>query len=225
MVGWADWRALAKEAHRLADADAAKMHWWSEGAHGQLPIEASAGPRCSMPEYHLQRSDARCACSRTRCAAARPVGAWRARARARRLSPRPTRATAGPRARAPHWRVSAHAPGCADTAARALERRDHRTTTRRLAEAFFSGVVAMPYAAAETATEWGVYTQSEETGLFESALRYVVYDTALARPPAPARAHPLLPATLTRVHVAVLPLPRGGRRLGHANPAGGPFSE
>ena len=132
VVGWADWRALAKEAHRLADADAAKMHWWSEGAHGQLPIEASAGHPlldARIPPSTVGRALRVLAHSlRGRT----PVGAWRARARAqrgcRRAQPAPRRARGARAARGasfcPRTRLRRHTWRARSNGATTARRRD-----------------------------------------------------------------------------------------------------
>jgi len=183
--GWVaaalDWRGMADEAHRLAAADSAKMRWWSEGAHGQLPTDASTGHAlldARIPPSTIGRSLRIVA-----HAIVQKVPEWEERERGRRLDE--ALAAANPRAVARGgndelaWSelLSDHTRA-ALLASRLLERRDHRTVTRRLSEAFFNGVLAAPYAAYETSTYWGTY-EASSVSYYEAILRYVVFDTAL----------------------------------------------
>ena len=52
-----------------------------------------------------------------------------------------------------------HQPAATLHVAHALETRDHRTTTRKLAEAFFEGALTAPYAVASATRTWGTYEE------------------------------------------------------------------
>ena len=180
VVGGFDWRGLAHETRRLAEADTHRMNWWSEGALGEMPSEAKTG-------YPLL--DARVPPSAVgrfmRLLAHRMQGKtppWEEFGKGRRLDA----AVAAPNPRAGRRRMESSWVDFLPTqsaaslhVAHALDIRDHRTTTRKLAEAFFEGALTAPYVAAAATRTWGTYEESTEVNGFEAVLRYLVYDVAL----------------------------------------------
>jgi hypothetical protein len=238
IAGAVDWRGIAREVRRMAEADDARMHWWSEGATGSLPKKAQTGYAlldARVPPSALGRW--------TRILAHRirgEVPPWEEFGKGRRLDA----AIAAPNPRMTDadsswwwnlwWSPSRPTPSDAQSratrVARALETREHRTTTRRLAEAFFEGTLAVPYAVIGTTRTWGTQTSEDTTkvGTVEAVLRYIVYDTALVRrsayhssSPSTTITHPSLrsglsPPTLAYTP-AVLPLRRPRRTFQHTN--------
>lgn len=180
VVGQFDWKGLASESRRLSEADNHRMHWWSEGALGEMPSKAKTG-------YPLM--DARIPPSAVgrfmRLLAHRIQGKtppWEEFGKGRRLD----EAVAAPNPRLGRRMMESswtdflpHQPTATLHVAHALETRDHRTTTRKLAEAFFEGALTAPYAVASFTRTGGTYEKSTDVSTFEATLRYVVFDTAL----------------------------------------------
>lgn len=181
-----DWRGMRDEALRLAEADHAKMRWWMDGAKGEMPEEAKTG--YPMLDARIPPSTLGRGLRVLAHGIVNRTPAWEHHHSSRRLdaavaAPNPLH-QGGRRLSArqvsDYWTFSNPAgPNAHELLADALETRPHHASrVRRLGEAFFSGVMAVPYAVRTTATHWGTYEKSP-TNWFSSALRYLIYDTVL----------------------------------------------
>ena len=88
--------------------------------------------------------------------------------------------------RLPHWSEAYTAfrdpyrPAASEKLAELMSTRASHGRMRRLGEAFFTGTLAVPYAARTTATTWGTYEASTGANWFTSGLRYLIYGEPFA---------------------------------------------
>ena len=186
LVTAVDWRWWHEEILRVARADSEKLKWWADGARGALPESARTGYPlldARTPPSTLGRALRVTAHSLVNRTPEWELGRGLDEAVE---APNPR---AGGRLRLPHWTEAYRVvrdpdrPAATELLAELMSTRESRGRMRRLGEAFFSGTLAIPYAARTTATAWGTYEESTGANYFSAALRYVIYG-ALRKGPA-----------------------------------------
>ena len=195
------------------------MRWWAAGGKGEMPEEAKTG--YALLDARTPPSTLGRALRVTAHHIVNKTPDWEGHHASRRLdaaiaAPNP-RAT-GPM-RLPHWSEAYTAfrdpdrPAASEKLAELMSTRASHGRMRRLGEAFFTGTLAVPYAARTTATTWGTYEASTGANWFTSGLRYLIYGES--SPVVKRSASYLTFGVFARRHCALLLVPgvcdAGGR--------------